>query len=85
MRPISPTWRMMVSMHCWKISGSVETSSGIFALQPLGGKLDGGERILDLMGDAARHIGPGGGALRADQIGDVVESDDEAGRVAGLA
>ena len=28
------------------------------------------------MGDAARDIGPGRGALRDDQIGDVVERDD---------
>ena len=50
----------------------------VFALQPLGRKLDRGQRVLDLMGDAARHIGPGGGALGGDQIGDVVEGDDKA-------
>ena len=38
----------------------------IFALQPLGGKLDRRQRILDLMRDAARDIGPGGGALGAE-------------------
>jgi hypothetical protein len=26
MRPISPTWRMIVSVHCWNTSGSVVTS-----------------------------------------------------------
>ena len=49
----------------------------IFALEPLGRKLDRGQRILDLMGDAARHVGPGRGALRGDEIGDVVQRDDE--------
>ena len=85
MRPISPTWRTMVSVHCWKTSGSVKISCDIFALEPLGGKLDRRQRILDLMGDAARDIGPGGGALGADQIGDVVEGDDKAVGGAALA
>jgi len=30
------------------------------------------------MGDAAGDIGPGGGTLGADQVGDVVEGDDKA-------
>ncbi len=29
------------------------------------------------MGDAAGHVGPGRGALRGDEIGDVVQRDDE--------
>ena len=52
----------------------------VFALQALGGKLDRRQRILDLMRDASRHVGPGGGALRGDEIGDVVEGDDVAAR-----
>ena len=36
------------------------------------------------MGDAPGDIGPGGGALRGDQGGDVVEGDDEALELAGL-
>ena len=50
----------------------------IFALQSLGRELDRGQRVLDFMGDAAGDIGPGRGALRLDEIGDVVERDDEA-------
>ena len=45
----------------------------VLALQPLGRKLDRGQRILDLVRDAARDVGPGRGALRRDQVGDVVE------------
>ena len=36
MRPISPTWRMMVSAHCAKVSGSDCDFLGEAALQPLG-------------------------------------------------
>ena len=50
------------------------------ALQPLGRQLDRGQRVLDLVGDAARHVGPGGRALGRDQIADVVEGDDVAVR-----
>jgi len=50
----------------------------VFALQALGGQLDGCQRILDLMRDAPRHIGPGRGALRRNEIGNVIESHDEA-------
>ena len=78
MRPISPTWRMMVSVHWSKISRIGGDLARIFALQPLGRELDRRQRILDLMGDAAGDIGPGGVALGRDQIGDVVEGDDKA-------
>ncbi len=50
--------------------------AAVFALQPLGRKLDRRQRISDFMRDAARDVGPGGGALRGDEIGDVVERDD---------
>ena len=57
----------------------------VFAAQPLGRKLDRRQRILDFMGDAARDVGPGRGALRRNQFGDVVERDDIAvARLAGL-
>ena len=36
----------------------------VFAAQALGRKLDRGQRILDLVRDAARDVGPGRGALR---------------------
>ena len=47
----------------------------IFPFQALGRELDRGQRILDLMRDAARDIGPGRFALRRLQIGYVVERD----------
>src|SRR6202521_806266 len=47
--------------------------AAVFAPQPLGGELDRGQRILDLVGDAAGNVGPRGGALRHDEIRDVVE------------
>ena len=50
----------------------------VFAAQPLGRELDRGQRVLDLVGDAAGDVGPGRGALRGDQLGDVVEGDDVA-------
>ena len=78
MRPISPTWRMIVSVHWAKVSGSVVISLREAALQPLGRELDRRQRVLDLVRDAARDIGPGGLALRRLQLGDVVEGDDEA-------
>ncbi len=53
----------------------------VFAADTLGGKLDRRERILDLMSDAARHVGPGGAALSADQLGDVIEGQDIALRL----
>ena len=55
----------------------------VFAAQPFGRKLDRRQRVLDLMRDAAGDVGPGRGALRGDQLGDVVERDDVA--VLGLA
>ena len=50
--------------------------------QPLGRKLDRGQRILDLMGDAAGDLLPGGKPLRLFQVGQVVEDDDKADRIA---
>ena len=54
-------------------------------LQPLRRELDRRQRVLDLMGDAARHVRPGGAALRRHQVGDVVERDDQALDPAGGA
>ena len=42
-------------------------------LQPLGRELDRRQRILDLVGQPARHLGPGDAALRDHHVGDVVE------------
>ena len=41
--------------------------------QALRRELDGGQRILDLVGQAPCHLAPGGVALGRDQAGDVVE------------
>ena len=48
----------------------------VAALEALGRKLDRRQRVLDLMGDAAGDVRPGGRALGDDEIGDVVEGDD---------
>ena len=72
---------MMVSVHCRKIFGIGGDLVAVFALQPFGRELDRRQRILDLVRDAPRHVGPGGGALRRHEIGDVVEGDDIAGVV----
>ncbi len=50
----------------------------VAALQPLGGELDRGQRVLDLVGDAAGDVGPGGAALVEQLLGDVVEGEDMA-------
>ena len=78
MRPISPTWRMIVSVHCSKTCLSVWISRAVFPAQTFGRKLDRRQRILDFMGDAPRDIGPGRIALRRDEFGDVVEGHDMA-------
>ena len=78
MRPMSPTWRMIVSVHCSNTCWSVWISLAVFALEPLGGKLDRRQRVLDFMGDAAGDVGPGGVALGRDKLGDVVEGHDMA-------
>jgi hypothetical protein len=55
------------------------------APQPLGRELDRGERVLDLVGDAAGDVAPGGHALGDDELGHVVEGDDDALERAVLA
>ena len=47
--------------------------------QALGGELDGSERIFDFVSDAASDFLPGRGFLRAEQFGEVIENEDEAG------
>ena len=49
------------------------------ARKALRGKLNRRERILDFVGDAAGDFLPGGGFLRAQHFGQVVEHEDEAG------
>src|SRR6516165_6292074 len=49
----------------------------VSALQAFGGELDRGERVLDLVRDASRDVGPGRLALGREQLGDIVEGDDK--------
>src|ERR1700730_10900180 len=56
----------------------------VTALQPLGGELDRRQRILDLVGDAPRHVAPRRHALSRHQVGYVVEGNHGA-RVGGGA
>ena len=76
MRLMSSTWRTIVSVHCSNTAAILDDHFAVFAAQPLGRQLDRRQRVLDLVGDAARDIGPGRGALRQHQLGDVVDGDD---------
>ena len=53
-------------------------SRGEAAAQALGGELDGGERVLDLVGDALGDLAPGGEALGLEELGEVVEGEHHA-------
>ena len=52
---------------------------------PLGRELDGGERVLDLVGELPRHLAPGRDLLGAHQRGEVVEHEHHPGRRAQRA
>ncbi len=78
MRPMSATWRRIVSVHFWKVSGSEVISRRILALQPFGRELDRRQRVLDLVGDAAGDVLPGLLALGGDELGHVVEGEHQA-------
>src|SRR5208283_6058581 len=66
-----------------------DNDAAVATLEPFGGELYRRQRVLDLVGDAARHIRPGRRPLGADQIADVVECYDAALvgplRIAGYA
>ena len=62
----------------FKIAGDL---LAVFAAQPFGRKLDGGQRVLDLVRYPASHIAPGGVALGRDEAGDVVEGQYKPVRV----
>ena len=79
-RPIVSTWRMMVAIDLVNAVALLADLVEIFALQPLGGQANGGQRVLDLVRDAARDLGPGRLPLRRQQGGDVVEGHDVAQR-----
>src|SRR5215510_8123791 len=66
MRPISPTWRTMVSVHCWKISGSVTISAAYLRFS---------RSAESWMGVSGFLISC---ALRRHQVGDIVEGKDKA-------
>ena len=48
----------------------------VLLLDALGGELDRGQRVLDLVGDPPGDVRPGRLALSRQQLGDVVEGDD---------
>ena len=78
-RPMVSTWRTIVVTDLVKLSWSVCADlAQIFPPQPLRREPDGRQRVLDLVGDAARHLGPGRLALGAHQLGHVVEGQNEA-------
>ena len=74
----SPTWRMIVPVSCSKVAGVGADLLAVAALQPLGGELDRGQRVLDLVRDPAGDVGPGGAALVEQLLGNVVEGEDMA-------
>ena len=74
----SPTWRTIVPVSCSNVAGIGRDLLAVAPLQPLGGELDRGQRVLDLVGDAAGDVGPGGAALVEQLLGDVVEGEDVA-------
>jgi hypothetical protein len=45
----------------------------------LGGELDRSERVLDFVSDAASDFLPRSGFLRAEELGEVIENQDESG------
>ena len=49
---------------------------------PLGGELDGRQGVLDLVGDPLGDFLPGRDLLGLDELGQVVEDDDQAGEFA---
>ena len=57
----------------------------VLAFQALRRKLDGGQGVLDLMGDAPGDVGPGRRALGGHQLRDIVEGDHVADDIAAKA
>ncbi len=53
----------------------LDNAFSIFPAQTLGGKLNGRERIFDLMRDTAGDVGPGRGPLSGNEFSDVVEGN----------
>ena len=72
---------------------TISAAAGLGPLEvlddPLGVELDGRQRVLDLVGDALGDFLPGGDLLGLDELGQVVEDDDQpgelpAGRLSGV-
>ena len=59
-------------------AGGVGRGAIDVAADVLGGEGDGRERVPNLVRDALRDFFPGGLALRAEEVGDVFEDEDEA-------
>ena len=74
----SPTWRTIVPVSRSNVSLSDAISLAEAPLQPLGGELDRGQRVLDLVRDAPRDVGPGRAPLVGKLVGDVVEGQHRA-------
>ena len=53
------TWRMMVAIEAANDVAPVLDLGRVFALEPLGRQADRGQRVLDLVRDPPRHLGPG--------------------------
>ena len=58
--------------------------AGVAAAEPLGGELDGRQGVLDLVGNAPRHLAPRFHALDAEEVRHFLEEDYEALRAAGI-
>ena len=76
--PPTCRWSRRIRGRSAPDSGGVRAAVDL-ARDALGGKRDGGERVLDFVRDAARHLVPGGGLLRAQQFAGILEHDHEAG------
>ena len=85
MRPISPTWRTMVSVHCWKISGSVTISAEYLRFSRSAESWIGVSGFL--ISWAMRRATSAQAAVRCAgdlKIGDVVEGENETVGAAGF-
>ena len=74
---IAPTCDTIVCVPRRSVSWSAPSSfARELHREALGGELDRRQRILDLVREAPRNLGPRGVALRLHELGDVVEHDD---------
>ena len=72
-RPARRSSACRASASRWSAPSSLRAS---LTREPLGGELDRRQRILDLVREPARDLGPRGVALRLHELGHVVEHDD---------